>query len=140
MLTAVETRLQGVANIHHVGGALDLAKLMGKPPKADSLFVVPLGDKPRPTQRDIGPPLQNMVETFAVVTAFRSTGDMTGMQGNAKLDAVKAEVRTLLHGWVPAAGYDPITLGNRGLRGIKDGFVWYQMDFQTTTYHEGNPQ
>ena len=133
LLGEVDTRLNAqLTGKYKIDTALVLSDVVGKKLTiSPTLFLLPLGEKPRDLNRTTGPEIDDVTEHFAVVFAIR---DLSG-RNEATHDTLKSwqlQVRSALNGWAPPLeNYTPIRRGNSGLVSLRNHTLWWQDEYRT---------
>jgi hypothetical protein len=115
--------------------AADLSKLIAEnalPQTTPAAFVLPLGFDANPNSKMTGLHSQMVTERVAVVLLVGSAADVSGAQSLDAVDALVTSVKLALAGWAPVLGQDVFDLVRGRLLDLRDGLVFYQMDFSTT--------
>ncbi len=137
MLEAIENHLETTFNVKT---ALDFASISkNRVVQSPTVFVIPLGVQTSPNQRDTGPALVRQDDRIGIVIAVRAINDPLGSYGNAALKVYRKQVYTLLFGWVPESGYEPLMVGNGRLLNFSDQTLYWIDEF-TTSHLEQAPQ
>lgn len=136
MLTAVQKQIKGVFS--HVDSVVNLYDAMAQPISHPSIgFVLPVNERPAGNSRDIGPSLQHVHATFAVVIGIKSTNDAAEMKELAMLEQHRQALRKALNNWIPKEGYEPIVLAASDMLSITPSGLWWIDRFTTNTFYMG---
>lgn len=133
MLAEIIARLKASApSLKLVEGAAELASIKDNPPKErqPAAYVIPIADQAVPN-RLVNAIRQQVTTRFGVVLALGNLGDRRGEASSKAIEAIRAEARTALLGWSPAAADDPITFVRGSMVALKDGVAWWQDEFAT---------
>lgn len=135
MIAETITRLQAtVSALKLVGGAADFQKASeANPAAAPAAYVFPLREVagPNPVAPDVH---QRVATEVAVVLAVKNVSDARGAAAQQDMTTLRAAVKAVLLGWVPAAGYDALERGTGGLLAFRDGYMWWQDTYTTAFY------
>ena len=135
MLAEIETRLDAeVADLKLVAGAAEFAALKTNPPKSKqpAAYVVPLSDRAGRNTR-INAVAQQVTARVAVVLALGNLGDRRGDSASKTIETLRGDVRAALLGWAPTAADDPMEYVAGRVLALRDGVVWWQDEFRTTS-------
>lgn len=118
-----------------VEGAAELAVLMGKnelPQVTPVAYVVPLGFDAGPQLDATGIHEQMVTEAWGVIIVADYAGDATGAAAIPEIESLANDVRSALKGWQPATAIDAMALRRGRLVDIRNGTLFYQLDFTLT--------
>lgn len=108
-----------------VGGAADFSGVDGTPRATPAAFVVPLAERARPSE-GFGEDFQIVDATFGILLAVTNVASRGGAEGVTDLEALRAEVRAALLGWIPAGGGAPLAFERGDLLEFRPGLLWWQ--------------
>jgi len=135
MISEVVTYLQAaVPALKQVGAAAQFQAAVESNPRATpAAFVIPLSEDPGPsTMAD--QVIQRVATSFGVVLVVKNLTDNKGVAASQDLEVLRKEVKAALLGWQPAPEFDPLQRGRGVLLTFKDGHMWWQDIYLTTTY------
>lgn len=126
--------ISGKALLKTIGGAADFAANVESAPKQlPAAFLVPWAWTPGANQLDTMMAEQQVKESVAVFIAVSNLKDATGRAALDSLEPIRAEVRGLLFGWSPSAGYDPMTMGPGKLFKVLNNVLWWMDVYNTSS-------
>lgn len=125
------------SGVRLVGGAADLGAAEATAPVTPSVFVMPLSDRASEPEM-IGLHLQRVEQTFSTILVIANRRDARGGAAVDELEALRAQVRTALLGWVPvpAEGEGVAYAGGRLLK-FADQRIWWGDEWSVTTRWTG---
>lgn len=117
-----------------VGSAADLDAVGNGVVAAPSCFLLKLSESAEDSQL-LGVVDQRLTVGFSVIVVSANLRDATGAAAVAGLEALRAQIRTALLGWVPdpAVG-EPVRFSSGALLRFDDAKLWWADEFRVTTY------
>jgi hypothetical protein len=125
-LRATATAFRKVAGAANFAAVKDDIK--GEPNHA---YVIPMSGNAQPNTLLGYSVSQKVSEGFAVIVAVDNKRDVRGDAVNAPLETARRATLDALLGFLPAAGYDPITLGSEQLLELDVTTIFWQIGFNT---------
>lgn len=136
-LLELQTHLAGLGLFSAVRAALSLDEIQKQNIRQPIAFVVPADSSAQPNQRDTGPALQHITETYSVIYCVPSINDRSGMKANSTLQTLIKQTRASLIGFSPE-GAQPMQFVGGELMMLEGGFVLWHDQFTTQFFLEGN--
>lgn len=129
-----------VTGMREIDGATSLDAAMRGLVAAPALYLIPLADRGRELPHT-GTVDQLISVLFGVLIVLDTARSAQGLDVILELEAVRAQVRGALVGWVPDADTgEPVTYAGGELVQFQgDGHLWWSDEFSLTTYYRSNP-
>lgn len=128
-------RLSGISALSKVDLALGVPDLTKQIIVGDAqAWVIELLATPLESLRDMGPPVQQEHQTYAVLIGLRNHNDATGANAVNKLEVIRLAVRAALFGAVPQEGHDHFTLAGAELLRFSPSAIYWVERFKTSHY------
>lgn len=132
-LAPIIARLETIAALRTIGGALEYAALKNVPGRLPAAFVVPEAMTANESSRAVGAIDQKLSQIFAVVLVF-GVGRAGASQAVDAIDALESDVFAALIGWAPPEGWSPVQLIGGALLDIDATAYSWVLRFKTTTH------
>lgn len=129
MLAAIRNRLTERLPDITVLGAVELAAAE-QDHQRDTIYVVPLEDRPAPNDLENGVRQQVDIDV-GLVYALTNRRDRRGEAATDELDALRDRAREAVLGFAPAPEADPLEYRRGVLRQMAEQTVWWQDTYQT---------
>ncbi len=129
-----------VTGMREIDGATSLDAAMRGLVAAPALYLIPLADRGQELPHT-GTVDQLISVLFGVLIVLETARSAQGLDVILELEAVRAQVRAALVGWVPDQGTgEPVTYAGGELVQFQgDGHLWWSDEFSLTTYYRSNP-
>lgn len=129
-----------VSGMREIDGASSLDAAMRGLVAAPALYLIPLADRGHELPHT-GTVDQLIGVLFGVLIVLDTARSAQGLDVILELEAVRAQVRAALVGWVPDADTgEPVTFAGGELVQFQgDGHLWWSDEFSLTTYYRSNP-
>ena len=134
MIADIVTRLQAtVPALKLVGGAALFQSAAEHNPKATpAAYVIPLAEDPAPNHMG-NVLIQRVTLRVGVILVTRNLADATGAAASQDMGLMRKLVKAQLYGWQPSSELDPLERGRSGLLAFRDGHMWWQDIYVTST-------
>jgi hypothetical protein len=110
LLNEIEARLKSIDQdvIYRTDAVLSLDTAMDQSRQSGVYaYIVPLAERPNPSDIMSGPVRQLVVDVFGVLFVVNTPNDTQGKRSLEKLTTARKEVRELLQGWQPDSATAP---------------------------------
>lgn len=117
-----------------IGSALaSLVDTMPPRERQPAAFVFPISETAGPNTVAMAV-VQRVVARFGVLLVLGNLADKRGEKAARELEAVKDTVRGVFLGWAPLAGFEPcVFIGSRVVE-LRNGTIWWLLEFTSDTY------
>ena len=115
------------------GAAQFMTAAQSNPHVTPAAFVIPLTEDPSRSEV-AGLVIQRVAITLGVILVVRNVSDKSGDAARQDMEALRDAVKASLLGWLPSAQYDPFERGRSTLLAFKDGHMWWQDIYLTSTF------
>lgn len=134
-LLEIEQFINEQSLFYKVMAVADLEQIQKQTIRKPVAFVAPAGTQAEPSQRQTGPALQRITETYSVIYCVPSTNDKTGMKANKELQDLISTTRQKLIGFAPTEA-DIMRFEGGELLTLEAGFAIWHDSFTTSFYIE----
>lgn len=136
-LDELKTRLEELAVFDRVEAAISISEINKQSVRKPIAFIAPAGTTTEQSERNMGPALQRLNETYSVIYCIPSQNDKTGFKANETLQEIISTTRKSLISFAPINA-QKMTFDGGELMLIEGGFILWHDQFSTQYYIEGN--
>lgn len=132
MIAEIVARLiDQVPALKQIGGAAEFqAAAESNPTATPAAFVFPLRESGGASPI-YGRVRQKVSASVGVVLVVRNVADAKGAAAGGDMATLRAAVESVLLGWVPVSGRDPLEFESGALLAFRNGHMWWQDAYRT---------